>query len=122
MNHTAREPCKTCPYRKDVARGVWHKSEFVKLLESDANPFGGATFLCHQDIRKERADQGFCIGWLLDQRERNVPSIQLRIALARNTDACAQMSEAHPPEGVKLYTSIAQMCRANGVRVRTFTR
>lgn len=122
MNHTAREPCKTCPYQKDVARSVWHPDEFEKLLRADANPLGGAVFLCHQDGRKPREEQGFCVGWLIDQRERNVPAIQLRIAFLRSRDAVTQLEEAHAPEGVDLYDSIDEMCRANGIRVRRFPR
>ena len=122
MNHEAREPCKTCPYRKDVARRVWHRSEFENLLHADADPFRGDTFLCHLDVKKAPEQQGFCVGWLLDQRERNIPSIRLRVVLLRSKEASEQMAQVHAPEGVELYDSIEQMCRANGIRVRRFAR
>lgn len=122
MNYEAREPCKTCPYRKDVARRLWHPSEFEKLLHADADPIMGPTFLCHLDGKKPPEVRGFCVGWLLDQRARSVPSIQLRLSLLRNKAAVDQLEEAHAPDGVDLYESIEQMCRANGVRVRKFTR
>jgi len=119
MNHDAREPCKTCPYRKDVPRGIWTKDEYRNLLAQDRNEFRGATFLCHQGRKLPAEEQGFCVGWLLDQRTRGISSIQLRIHLMMNKDRDAanrQLKDIRPPSGVKLYPSIAAMCRANGVR------
>jgi hypothetical protein len=117
MNYDAREPCKTCPYRKDVPPKTWHRSEFENLLAQDRNEFGGAVFQCHQDRPKPAEERGFCIGWLLDQRARGLRSIQLRLHLIKGGEAAGkQIQEAHAPAGVKLYPSIAAMCRANGVR------
>lgn len=82
----------------------------------------GGTFLCHLDVKKAPEQQGFCVGWLLDQRERNIPSIRLRVVLLRSKEASEQMAQVHAPEGVELYDSIEQMCRANGIRVRRFAR
>lgn len=118
MKADAREPCKTCPYRKDVPPKTWHRSEFENLLRQDANEAAGATFGCHQTNRMPRDSQSLCIGWLLDQRERNCPSIQLRLLLMKDDAAAVQMEESHPPTGVDLYPSINAMCRANGVRPR----
>jgi len=54
------EPCATCPYRKDVPSGIWHKTEYEKLREYDnlENP-ALALFLCHQS--PDRA----CKGWVM---------------------------------------------------------
>lgn len=118
MNFEMREPCKTCPYRTDVPAGTWHWSEFENLLQQDAYELGGSTFACHMHGKLPKDQRGFCIGWLLDQRQRNVPSIQLRLTLCVSTEAAQQLEEARSPVGVKMYGSIAAMCRANGVRAK----
>jgi hypothetical protein len=116
VNCEAREPCKSCPYRKDVKPGTWHRSEFVNLVAQDRNDFGGHQFGCHQHRKLPEAERGACVGWLLDQRKRGTPSIQLRMTLITKPEACEQFNQAHAPEGVALYSSIAAMCRANKVR------
>lgn len=56
----AKNPCGSCPYRKDVPSGVWEESEYVKLPEYDKptfeQPFG--VFMCHQ------VDGRMCAGWV----------------------------------------------------------
>jgi hypothetical protein len=112
---TRTEPCATCPYRKSAPRALWHRSEFENLAQQDANEFSGHTFGCHSD--KKKPEQEFCVGWLLDQLRRGVPSIQLRFSLMKrpkvvnNLDALEDNLDAY-------YESIAAMCRANGVRLR----
>lgn len=119
MNTSAREPCACCPYRKDAPLRHWDRSEFVRLLAADADPVNGAVYGCHNHAKVAPAERGVCVGWLIDQRERGVPSIKLRLKLAfGGADATAQFNEARPPEGVELYPSIKAMCRANGVRPR----
>lgn len=55
----AREPCGSCPYRRDVPSGVWDASEYAKLPRYDAptgeQPTG--PFACHQK------DGRVCSGW-----------------------------------------------------------
>jgi hypothetical protein len=117
VKYERRTPCGSCPYRKDVPAGLWHRAEFENLLRHDANEFAGSTFGCHEGRNKPRDEQDTCIGWLLDQRSRGYPSIQLRMRLMMAPGAGAQAKEAHA-DGMRLYPSIAAMCRANGVRVR----
>lgn len=56
-------PCRTCPYRRDVASGVWAAEEYEKLRAYDGSiaeqAASGATgvFLCHQ------VDGNICAGW-----------------------------------------------------------
>lgn len=53
-------PCGSCPYRKDVPSGVWHTSEYLKLILYD-RPTGeqpDAIFACHQQ------DGAMCAGWV----------------------------------------------------------
>lgn len=108
-------PCRSCPYRVDVRREHWHRQEFIDLLAHDQDPIG-TVYGCHEGIKLAPVDRSLCIGWLIDQRERNVPSIRLRMLLMTNKDACALLEKAHDG-GAKLYPSVQAMCRANGVRV-----
>ena len=107
-DHAQRTPCANCPYRKDAPRKHWSREEFVDLLAKDADPIG-ATYGCH------KKNGNLCIGWLLDQRKRNVPSIALRLHLYREPQAVTQMEEAHDG-GAAMFSTVKAMCRANGVR------
>lgn len=110
-----RSPCAKCPYRKDAPLRLWHRDHFRKLLRDDENEVGGPLYGCHNDGKRPREEVRPCVGWLLDQRRRGTPSIQLRLALVGNKvaqDMYASISNA----GLRLYTSIQAMCRANGVR------
>jgi hypothetical protein len=63
-HHALAAPCKSCPYRKDVASGVWEAHEYEKLKAYDGEildqALNGATglFLCHQK------NNALCSGWL----------------------------------------------------------
>lgn len=52
-------PCMACPYRKDVASGVWAPEEYVKLTLYDAPTCGQPfqPFACHATPDK------YCHGW-----------------------------------------------------------
>lgn len=56
----AKRPCGSCPYRRDVPSGVWHRSEYEKLPRYDGEtwdqPVGA--FFCHQQ------DGHLCAGWV----------------------------------------------------------
>jgi hypothetical protein len=56
----AAAPCKSCPYRKDVPSGIWHASEYAKLVRYDeptwVQPPG--LFMCHQKNGR------LCAGWV----------------------------------------------------------
>lgn len=55
----APRPCTSCPYRRDVPSGIWHREEYAKLRRYDAptgeQPTG--VFLCHT------APGRVCAGW-----------------------------------------------------------
>ena len=59
-------PCIACPYRKDVASGVWAAEEYDKLIEFDAptaeQPL--AVFACHA------APENLCHGWAVCHSNR----------------------------------------------------
>lgn len=46
----AKNPCGTCPYRRDVPSGVWHPDEYAKLGAYDAETAQQPRkmFMCHQ--------------------------------------------------------------------------
>lgn len=115
MKSDLREPCQSCPYRKDTPTMLWHRSEFENLLRQDANELGGHVFGCHKFRKQPSEEHRYCVGWLLDQQRRGYPSIQLRLSLIKDADlqkAVTQIGDG----GHELYPSITAMCRANGVR------
>jgi hypothetical protein len=58
--HPAKQPCGSCPYRKDAPSGLWHEAEYDKLplydLETPEQPVNA--FFCHQ------VDGRLCAGWV----------------------------------------------------------
>jgi hypothetical protein len=72
----------TCPYRKDVPSGIWHPSEYRRLVAYDGTipdqALAGALglFLCHQK------DGCLCGGWLATHGPENL----LALRLSRNVD------------------------------------
>lgn len=110
MKWDTKEPCQSCPYRKDVRTEYWAREEYEGLLDQDADPITGAIFGCHQT--RKLPVPSICAGWLLDQKNRGVPSIQLRLSFIRNkvaVDCYNQVSDG----GHELYGSIEEMVRAN---------
>ena len=72
--HTARKnPCASCPYRRDVPSGVWAAEEYDKLPEYDnetsEQPLG--IFHCHQQ------DGHICSGWLGTHGAQNLLSMRI---------------------------------------------
>ena len=108
-----RTPCETCPYRMDARRFHWDRAEFEGVLAAEQEMFG-RIYNCHKQAELPKERQGFCAGWLLDQKKRNVPSIALRLALWKDASAVAAL-KAVTAGGLKLFRSVAAMCRANGV-------
>jgi hypothetical protein len=105
---TTETPCESCPYRRDAKLARWDRSEFKRLLAQDKDPMG-AMFACHGSARTEHA---VCAGWLLDQKRRDLPSIQLRLALTFKAEA-RRLLEVVTDKGHALYDSIKEMCDAN---------
>lgn len=58
--HPAKNPCGSCPYRRDSPSGLWHESEYDKLPEYDKETGyqPGNPFFCHQAIDR------LCAGWV----------------------------------------------------------
>lgn len=117
MGFRTREPCKTCPYRKDVPVGLWHPDEYSNLAAQDQKEFG-SLFGCHA-TGKEKGGPHVCAGWLLDQKSRGIPNLSLRIALIRSPDEAQPcLDEVHPPAGVEMYKSIEEMIEAQGFETK----
>lgn len=108
-----RDPCKSCPYRKDAVLEFWSPKEFEQLLASEQS-FMGAIYACHGT----KSDPDVCAGWLLDQKKRGLPSIALRVAAndPREGDAVIAAINSVHSGGHKMFRTIQAMCRANGVR------
>jgi hypothetical protein len=55
----ARNPCGSCPYRRDVPSGVWAEEEYERLPAYDRPTAeqSPSIFLCHQQ------DGRLCAGW-----------------------------------------------------------
>ncbi len=106
-----RAPCPSCPYRTDAPLRLWSSEEFEDLLASEHDQMD-TVYGCHEF--NKRLDQvQVCVGWLINQRDHNVPSIALRMRLIQSAEALACYNEATSP--VPLYESVEQMCKANGV-------
>lgn len=109
-------PCDNCPYRKDSPRRHWSAQEFRDLMAAEEAPFG-SLYACHKEIEIPISERGFCAGWLLDQKKRNLPSIRLRLILLQ--DPSAVLAHQNVSDGGhEMFASVKAMCRANGVRRR----
>lgn len=75
-----KNPCASCPYRKDVPSGIWAESEYDKLPKYDGDipeqamnaPESVKLFSCHQ------TDGHLCSGWVANTGD---PADKLAIRL-----------------------------------------
>lgn len=109
MRFERKQPCNNCPYRKDAPKAHWSIEEFKDLLRNDADHFG-TTYGCH------KKDDHVCVGWLMDQVKRNIPSIALRIALMKNKVSREYLNALRSPS--KMFSSVREMCIANFKKLR----
>jgi hypothetical protein len=105
-----RKPCKDCPYRLDAPLGKWHADEFHNVLAAERDVIG-KVFACHKHLALPVEHRGMCAGWLLDQKNRRVPSIALRMQLARQPVAAQALDQVHST--VPMFETSEQMCAAN---------
>lgn len=83
MKSPAKNPCGSCPYRRDTPPGVWHPEEYAKLPEFD-KPTGDqppAVFLCHQQ------NQRICGGWAATHDMTESLGLRLACSLGAIDDA-----------------------------------
>lgn len=107
MRWDTKEPCKSCPYRRDAPLGFWHPEEFDKLVDSERSQMG-SVFACHGT----KSNMSVCAGWLLKQRDNGIPSIVLRLQLMRNQEAVDCLNQVSDG-GHELYDSVDEMIDAN---------
>ncbi len=112
MKHDKRSPCTSCPYRRDAPLSFWDAGHFQDLLANDAEPLMGAMYNCHEGGKLPPEEREFCVGWLLDQKKRGIPNIQLRLKLAQSEPAAGQW-KLISAKGVKMWNSLSAMCAAN---------
>lgn len=99
-------PCGDCPYRRDAPLGHWSPEEFIELERSDMDPTS-PMYGCH------KKDGTLCRGWLMDQRERDVPNLSLRMQMGMVRGFREVIASVHCP--VPRWPSIRVMAQANGV-------
>lgn len=61
MGETVRKnPCPSCPYRREVPSGIWDATEYQRLLDYDGDTASqnAAAFNCHQGSGE------LCAGWV----------------------------------------------------------
>lgn len=77
----APNPCRSCPYRKDVPSGVWAAEEYEKLPEYDRETAEQpiSAFLCHQQ------DGRLCAGWVAVHDMENSLGLRLITSLSGTT-------------------------------------
>lgn len=58
-------PCQSCPYRRDVASGIWDRQEYDKIERYDNEPSHQPqqVFACHQTDR-DSPQIRLCAGWV----------------------------------------------------------
>jgi hypothetical protein len=77
-----RNPCPSCPYRRDVPSGIWHEDEYAILPDFDGDPasqavsgHGTGIFRCHQ------ADGKICSGWAGHRDPHDLLALRLGVSL-----------------------------------------
>lgn len=101
---TLKQPCNNCPYRKDAPLQHWAVEEFIDLLESEKDLMG-KVYGCH------KKNGHVCVGWLMDQDERRLPSIELRILISKNNVTREYLDDLR--FDIPRYASICDMVQAN---------
>lgn len=98
-------PCSSCPYRKDAPLRLWAREEFEDLLRNDEENIIGKVYLCH------KKNGGICVGFLMNQDERDFPSIALRVSLSEHGISREFLDKLNSP--APRFASIRAMIRAN---------
>lgn len=98
-----REPCASCPYRRDTPPGVWAAEEYRKLPAWDQWFGGGGVFLCHHSTVVER--KTVCRGWLVVHGDNMIARLTAMngVELTEENQKMTQQP---------LYRSGAEACRA----------
>jgi Family of unknown function (DUF6283) len=115
----AKNPCSTCPYRKDTPPGVWSADEYEKLRLYDEPEFDPdypeamrlpefAAFLCHHSLTQP--GDTLCRGWLTVHSD----SVAVRLTVAKGAVTWDQVDA---PVTVELYASGNEAADAGEVAI-----
>lgn len=88
-----KNPCASCPYRKNVPSGIWDKSEYEKLPGYDgdmAEQSSPAVFMCHQ------GDGCVCSGWLGHRDPSDLLAVRLGLITGHLDPSCADYRTTVP--------------------------
>lgn len=97
-----KNPCSSCPYRRDHPSGVWAHNEYEKLRGyADSTEF--AAFHCHQE--NATGEDTVCRGWLSVECE----SVAARLAVL---DGKVTDEERYAEVTVELYDTGAEAADA----------
>lgn len=111
VKYTKTSPCNNCPYRKDAPLQHWAKEEFENLMQKDSEQIG-SVFACH------KKDGHVCVGWLMDQDKRRLPSIALRLSLSQNEVSTDYLDSLKCKS--EMFNNISDMVKANYPGVKSF--
>lgn len=115
LHAPAKRPCGTCPYRRDVASGVWSAEEYAKLPPYDADtPFQPtALFQCHLTER-DGTVRRVCAGWAGCHDGDNLLALRIGVRIGAVTlDTVQAVIDYHSP--LPLFASGAEAA-AHGLR------
>ena len=102
----SKEPCNSCPYLLSTPLGVWHITEYIKLLDYDGETFEQRSFglfLCHQ------TGQDLCKGWVATH------GLDELVAIRLHGDEISDIGlrNASLPTKGEVYKSGAEVYKAN---------
>lgn len=104
LKYEKESPCGNCPYRKDAPLRLWSVEEFY-LLTKNENSELGAIYGCH------KKDGHVCRGFLMNQVERNIPSIMLRLDLIKEEVSKEYLDRLNCKK--PMFSSVEEMCEKN---------
>lgn len=105
---TERHPCANCPWRRDAPRGHWDPDHFRSIWHNCQDD-GLALMLCHKTATREVAPDTPCAGAVL---VLGFQSIGIRLAAGAGRVVLSEYVSRVP-----LFADMAEMLRANGVRL-----
>lgn len=80
-----KNPCASCPYRKNVPPGIWDQSEYDKLSKYDGEMHeqqATAVFMCHQH------DGCVYSGWLAHREPVDMLAVRIGLISGQMDTVC----------------------------------
>jgi hypothetical protein len=84
LDTVRKNPCASCPFRRDVPSGIWHEDEYAVLADFDGSimeqamsEHGTHAFGCHQ------ADGKLCAGWAGFRDPADLLAIRLGVSAGK---------------------------------------